>query len=271
MPELPEVETIKSQLSEILPIQIIGIEESKHAKKIIIKNQFDIKNKTIQSVKRFGKVIQFELDGDCYIVSGLGMSGNWRISNTPINNPHKHIEFFGRRNKKDIYISYIDPRRFGKIHYLKKPGLLEYLGKFGKDPTSEEFTPEYIYQTLKKYPERKLKPFLLDQKFFPGIGNYMASEICARSSILPTRRAKKISKKDAENIKAATDSLLKQSIQNKGVTFSGGYLDANGSKGEGLNNLVVFYQEVCGLCKKERVKKIFLAGRGTYYCPKCQK
>ena len=77
----------------------------------------------------------------------------------------------------------------------------------------------------------------------------MASEICARAGILPTRKAKKITKKDAENIKLATDSLLKQSIKNKGVTFAGGYVDANGLKGEGLNNLVVFYQDICGLCR----------------------
>ena len=271
MPELPEVETIKSQISPLLPLVIVQIKESIHADGLILEKQFELQNKTINSIVRFGKTIQFNLTNNCYIVSGLGMTGNWRISEKPLSIPHKHLELSCLKNKKKIYISYVDPRRFGFLSYLNENGLKEFLKKFGVDPTSDEFTPDYIYKSLKRYPERKLKPFLLDQKFFPGIGNYMACEICARAGILPTRKAKKITKKDAENIKLATDSLLKESIKNKGVTFAGGYVDANGSKGEGLNNLVVFFQEICGLCKKEKVKKIFLAGRGTYFCPKCQK
>ena len=271
MPELPEVETIKSQISSLLPLVIVAVEESVHVKSLKFKNQFDPNNKTINSIIRIGKIIQFNLSEDCFIISGLGMTGNWRISEKPLKIPHKHFEFHCLKNSKKVFISYVDPRRFGYTAYLNGEGLKSFLKKFGTDPTSEEFTPEYIYNSLKKYPQRKLKPFLLDQKFFPGIGNYMASEICARAGIMPTRSAKKITKLDSVKIKSATDSLLKQSIKNKGVTFAGGYMDANGSKGEGLSNLVVFYQDICGLCKKEKVQKIFLAGRGTYFCPKCQK
>lgn len=271
MPELPEVETIKSQIAPFLPLEIVEVKESLHAESLKVEKQFNPMKKQIVSIDRFGKTLQFNLSNNCHIISGLGMTGNWRITERPLDIAHKHLEFHCRKDKKEIFISYIDPRRFGYISYLDANGLKDFLKKFGPDPTSENFTPEYIYFALKKYPQRKLKPFLLDQKFFPGIGNYMASEICARAGILPTRTAKRITKKDAEKIKQASDSLLKQSIKNKGVSFYGGYVDANGSNGEGLKNLVVFYQDICGLCHKEKVKKIFLAGRGTYYCPKCQK
>jgi formamidopyrimidine-DNA glycosylase len=271
MPELPEVETIKSQISALLPLKITQINESIHAKELLEKSEFNPLNKTIFSIIRFGKTIQFNLTDNCYIISGLGMTGNWRISDESLSIPHKHLELVCLKNKKKLFISYVDPRRFGFFSFLNESGLADFLKKFGVDPTSDKFTAEYIYKSLKKYPQRKLKAFLLDQQFFPGIGNYMASEICARAGIMPTRKAFRITKKDAEKIKFASDSLLKQSIENKGVTFAGGYVDANGSKGDGLSNLVVFYQEICGLCKKEKVKKIFLAGRGTYYCSRCQK
>jgi len=56
-----------------------------------------------------------------------------------------------------------------------------------------------------------------------------------------------------------------------GTTFQGGYRDSSGEKGLGVQHLVVFYQKTCQLCRKSEVKKIILAQRGTYYCPKCQK
>jgi len=80
-----------------------------------------------------------------------------------------------------------------------------------------------------------------------------------------------VTKAEALKIRDAVHSVIYQGIKLKGNTFSGGYSDTTGSKGEGLQNLVVFYQEICGLCQTSKVKKIVLAGRGTYYCPACQK
>lgn len=268
MPELPEAETIKSQISRILPVKIRQINLSKVARKIIIGNFKQLEATRIHSIDRIGKMIKFNLDAELFIISKLGMTGNWRISNTSLSERHKHLEFICENN---LFISYIDPRRFGRLILFKSHGLVEFIKQFGPDLTSPEFSSTYIYETLKKYPMRNLKPFLLDQKFFPGIGNYMASEICALAKILPTRLAKNISSKDAERIKAAADSLIKRSIASQGVTFSGGYADAFGLKGDGLAELVVFYQKICGMCKKQEVTKIFMAGRGTYYCPQCQK
>ena len=145
------------------------------------------------------------------------------------------------------------------------------LSSVGVDIGSEEFTGDYVYQTLKKFPLKVLKPFLLDQKYFAGCGNYIASEICARAGIRPTRRCGKVTRKDAEKIADVTKIVLDQSLASNGMTFSGGYSDTSGDIGEGVKNLVVFYQDLCGLCGKTPVKKIVLQTRGTYYCPKCQK
>ena len=126
-------------------------------------------------------------------------------------------------------------------------------------------------RSLKKFPNRQLKPFLLDQKYFAGSGNYIACEICAQAGIRPTRKCAKITKAEALKIKKATDSVINSSIENKGQSFSGGYRDATGEVDQGVQNLVVFYQKICGLCKKTEVKKIELKGRGTYFCPSCQR
>ena len=126
MPELPEVETIKSQISSLLPLVIVAVEESVHAKSLKFKNQFDPNNKTINSIVRIGKIIQFNLSEDCFIISGLGMTGNWRISEEPLNIPHKHFEFHCLKNGKKFFLSYVDPRRFGYIGYFDDKGLKEF-------------------------------------------------------------------------------------------------------------------------------------------------
>ena len=99
----------------------------------------------------------------------------------------------------------------------------------------------------------------------------MASEICARAFIRPSRRMKTLTRGDLEKIITANKVVLSDSLDSGGATFSGGYLDAHGEKGEGVKGLVVFYQETCLQCNKTPVKKIIMAQRGTYYCPACQK
>ncbi len=105
------------------------------------KGEFNPLNKTIFSIVCFGKTIQFNLTDNCYIISGLGMSGNWRISDELLCLPHKHLELVCLKNNKKVFLSYVDPRRFGFFSFLNESGLAEFLKKFGVDPTSDKFTP----------------------------------------------------------------------------------------------------------------------------------
>lgn len=234
---------------------------------ILKTRSIDPVGRTITRTFRHGKMLIFELDSGDRLISHLGMSGSWRISDSPLTEKHNHIQLIGR----ETIFSYVDPRRFGTMYFLKRTEADDYVKKVGVDISSPDFTAEYIYQVLKRYPDRKIKPFLLDQKFFAGVGNYIACEICAHAGIRPSRRAGKISKAEAAKIKAATDLVIEGQLKHQGNTFSGGYKDAFGNDGGGLSNLVVFYQKTCGLCQDTPVKKVILAQRGTYYCPKCQK
>lgn len=270
MPELPEVETIKRQLVKELPLTVSKLEKSEFSASIVKNQNFSPVRKTISEISRVGKLLRFHI-GDNYILSTLGMSGSWRVSDKKIIEKHTHFQLSCRNKSGDKrYIAYVDPRRFGNIYLFSQSEMLQYMKRLGVDVSSKNFTPKVLIQFCQQFPSKELKPFLLDQKYLSGIGNYMASEICARAGILPTRLLKDLSKINCQHIVKATKSVLNQAIKNNGTTFAGGYTDATGSKGEGVKNLVVFYQDLCGLCKKNKVIKESQKGRGTYFCPKCQ-
>jgi formamidopyrimidine-DNA glycosylase len=199
------------------------------------------------------------------------MSGGWRYSDKKITVSHSHIQFEGFANGKKMFFAYVDPRRFGRIFYYNREHFDLYMTDRGVDISTKEFNLEYLKRIQKEKPKKILKPFLLDQHYFAGIGNYIASEICARAKLLPTRTMSSLSTKDLNNILKSTHSILHDTIKNGGTTFSGGYADATGDKGLGVQNLVVFYQKICGMCHTTKIIKIIQQGRGTYYCPRCQK
>lgn len=271
MPELPEVETIRRQLMPHLPAKVLKMSVSKVASSIIKTEMFSPVGRTLVDIKRVGKVMDFVFDDGHHLISGLGMSGAWRYSKTPINEPHTHIHFTCQNKQGTIYIAYVDPRRFGKSHFLDEEEAAKKLSALGVDIGSEDFTAGYVHDLCQRFPNKEIKPFLLEQRYFAGIGNYIACEICAHARILPTRKAGSLSKKECEGIVRGAQLVLSGSLKKRGLTFAGGYTDATGQKGEALDNLVVFHQKICGLCEKTEVVKIELKGRGTFYCPKCQK
>jgi formamidopyrimidine-DNA glycosylase len=278
MPELPEVETIKSQLSKALPFTVTSVEESPVISSLTGKSKryFSPKGMSLVKIERKGKLMDFHFVDDkghesITLLCHLGMSGGWRISKKKVLEKHTHLQIGGHNLDGSLFMAYVDPRRFGVLKFADELTAQQELAKLGVDIASDDFHAEYVWQTLKRYPERQLKVFLLDQKFFAGSGNYIANEICARAGIRPTRKASKVTRKECDKIVLGTRQLLEGSLKNNGVAFSGGYTDTTGSLGDGLTDLVVFWQKICGLCHVTPVKKIILAQRGTFYCPKCQK
>jgi formamidopyrimidine-DNA glycosylase len=268
MPELPEVETIKNQLSDYLPFKIVETSFSKNSKNLVKKKDFKLSSGEIVKINRTGKFLIFYFQNkEQYLISHLGMSGSWQISKNYPEVKHAHLIFKGN----GVYMSYVDPRRFGHLYILNRENFENKFNSFPMDITHNDFTKDHINNIFNAHPNKMLKPFLLDQKYFSGIGNYIASEVCARAGILPDRKLATLNASHAKKIKEAIDEVIRAAVQTSGTTFSGGYRDAFGNKGEGVQNLVVFYQETCRLCNKTQVVKTILMGRGTYYCPRCQK
>ncbi len=267
MPELPEVETIRGQLSKYLPLKVQSIWTSKVVKSILhtpIPN--DLKGAILKSIDRHGKMMLFNFDREYQLLSHLGMSGTWIISEDQLIEKHQHI-----RIKTDKQcLTYVDPRRFGHAYFYNKNQKEKYFKRLGPDIATKKLSIKFLSDIFQKYGERELKPFLLDQKFFAGSGNYIANEVCAHAGVLPERKCKTLSPDEIKGIKKGFQKVLKGTLKSGGVAFSGGYRDAHGETGSGLNHLVVFHQEKCGLCKKEKIKKIILKQRGTFYCPRCQ-
>ena len=274
MPELPEVETIRQQLIPALPLKIERVEFSKVSHSIIKKSDRKIKlaGKSIIQIRRAGKWLEMVLDSGESIFSHLGMSGSWRLWKQKEQVKHTHVLLQGVHPQNGpVFFAYVDPRRFGKMTFKSRLQAEEFQAKFGVDVAGPQFTRDYIWKILQKYPERPIKVFLLDQKYFAGIGNYIACEICAHAGLLPIRLAKSLTHTDVKKIHHATREVIARQLPKGGLTFHGGYRDAFGEKGQGVERLVVFHQKICGLCGKGKIKKIVLAQRGTFYCSSCQK
>lgn len=267
MPELPEVETIRTQLSHYLPFKIESFSTTSGLKQNILHTDLDIQGKTITEIKRKGKMLDFIFSDGSHLLSHLGMTGTWLVGETIKSGKHTHLTL---KNKTHT-LAYDDPRRFGHMYFYSADEALRKLGEMGLDLVDPDFNLDYLTKAIKKYPDRALKVTLLDQKLFAGSGNYIANEICARAFIRPTRKCSKVKSEEFPKILEAIKDVLAPAIASGGTTFQGGYRDSTGERGMGVDHLVVFYQKTCQLCKITPVKKIILAQRGTYYCPSCQK
>lgn len=267
MPELPEVKTIQGQLTTVLPFKIKSFECSEVSASIIHTKIEKLRGKTIVEIDRKGKMLNFILDDGRHILSHLGMTGTWLLSKEKIVEKHTHFQLTGETG----FLAYVDPRRFGHMYLYNHDLAKKKLDELGHDLLAPEFTLEYFTASLKRYPARYLKVSLLDQSLFAGTGNYIANEICAHGRIRPDRLVSSLKPKDFKKLFEGVFKVINPTINSGGTAFAGGYRDATGEVGNGVEHLVVFYQKICQLCKKGTVVKMVLAQRGTYYCPRCQK
>jgi len=277
MPELPELETICRQLRPFLPGRVEEVTWSKHLASFFQKTKGDYpclsfkqavhflqQRPTLQNLIRPGKFLRFDFKEGYSLISHLGMSGGWRLSQSPCLEKHCHLSW---RDQHGNYWGYVDPRRFGQMIMLKTKDWA--LFPHGKDCLAKDFTLSYLQQVFATHPKAILKPFLLEQKEIAGIGNYLACEICARAKVLPQTLLQDLTPTQVKAIYQAIHFCIMAAIRRQGTTFGSGYRDTLGAKGRGKSVLKVFQQESCGICGHP-IEKTTLQGRGTYYCPHCQ-
>ena len=273
MPELPEVETVK----ESLKVRLIG-KKIKNVNVIydniiaypnvndFIKN---IENQRINDMHRRGKFILFELD-DYYLLSHLRMEGKYFFkSESDDILKHEHVIF----NLDDgEELRYMDTRKFGRMYLIEKENIdkIGPLKELGLEPWDNNLDSEYL---LNKYKNKNLpiKSILLDQSIIVGIGNIYADEILFLSRINPLKKGKEISKKEANNIIKYTREVLEEAIKKGGTTIRT-YSSVDGVHGLFQEELLIHGKDKgkCPICNSS-ILKIRVGGRGTYYCPKCQK
>ena len=273
MPELPEVETVRQGLRNLIIGKIIkdikiyyeGIIEYPSVKDFKCK----IRNQRINDVDRYGKWLIFVLD-DYYLLSHLRMEGKYNIKNSGDKlNKHEHVVFIMDDNTE---LRYMDVRKFGKMHLIEKDKIktMGPLLELGLEPWDKNLTINYLN---KKYSKKRLpiKSVLLDQSIIVGIGNIYADEILFLSGINPLVKAKDLSDDEIEKIIINTKGVLEKAIAEGGTTIRT-YSSVGGIHGSFQQELNVHTKEgeQCSICGNV-IKKIKVGGRGTYYCDKCQK
>tara|TARA_Y100001970_G_scaffold290217_1_gene423082 strand:- start:3632 stop:4495 length:864 start_codon:yes stop_codon:yes gene_type:complete len=287
MPELPEVEVVRQSLNKKI--------KQKKVEKVIVRNRnlrfkiplnFEkmLKKQNIICVDRFSKYLILCLSNKSYCLIHLGMSGTIHlVQNNKDNNltntsfysspklpeKHNHLEIFLDKFK----IIYNDPRRFGSIEMINNFRLLKKrFSHLGPEPFELSFNLNYIFSYFKAK-NKNIKNFLLDQKFVSGIGNIYASEILFLSKIIPTKKAKFLSKNDCKKIKFYSKKVLLDAIK-KGGSSIRDFKNILGKSGNFQKNFRVYERE--GLkCKKMNckgiIKKIIISNRSSYFCTSCQK
>ena len=269
MPELPEVETVKNALKR----RVLN----KKIKKVNIywdniiafpkpeKFKEKIKNQTINDILRRGKWLMFELD-DYFLLSHLRMEGKYFIRNNgDERTKHEHVSFLFTDKTE---LRYHDTRKFGKMYLIKKEDAynVKPLNELGLEPWDTNLTKEYLKTKLNKKP---IKTQLLDQSIITGIGNIYADEILFQSKIHPEKEGNKLTNKNLEDIIKYTKKTLEKAIKLGGTTVKS-YTSEEGVHGLFQNELLVHTKEICPNCNN-KITKIKVGGRGTYYCKKCQK
>ncbi|MDP9067357.1 MAG: bifunctional DNA-formamidopyrimidine glycosylase/DNA-(apurinic or apyrimidinic site) lyase [Actinomycetota bacterium] len=266
MPELPEVESVRRQLDPELrgrrvlrawadPIPTMPREF----------HQVELAaGRTVERVDRRGKFLIAPLDGGLELVMHLGMTGAFRFD---LDDPHvrARLELDDGRT-----LCFRDVRRFGRIAVVEAGiyDAIPMLAMIGPEPLSDEFDPEVFAWELQRT-NSPVKPFLLSQRPVAGVGNIYADEALWLARIHPASR--KVGKRRALELHAAIRSVLAGAIEREGTTFSD-YQMVNGESGRNASFLVAYGQQgkPCPRCSTP-MRKVVLGGRGTTYCPRCQR
>ena len=280
MPELPEVETVARGLRE----QIVGrrIVSVRLGKTDFIDDpallERYLPGRLIESVERFGKfllirlvvtntttAIQAEDDAAASLMVHLGMTG--QIGPSVEAQPwekHTHAGFLLDDGRE---LRYTDPRRFGRMAYLTAELLAKEVGRAGADPlevSAEEFASRMHGRSA------RIKALLLDQGVLRGVGNIYADESLWKAKIHPAKIAGKLNRKELETLRKGLKEILEKAIVMRGSSISD-FVDAAGVPGGYQQHHKAYGREgeACFRCKTP-IRRGIVAGRSSFYCPKCQ-
>jgi len=281
MPELPEVETIAAGVharvhgARIVRVWTSGKPQTFKSPESEIATA--LTSARIQSVRRVGKTIVMTVQRNktsTELLIHLGMTGRLLVSapEVPLA-PHTHAVLTLSDHRE---IRFVDPRRFGRvsIHAQSTPTShnLQLTTSSYSGPGREPLTislPDFIALF---HPRRTpIKAALLNQSLLHGIGNIYADESLFRASIRPTRQASGLTRAELALLRTSLDKVLRRAIKLGGSSVSD-YVDAEGMRGYFQIEHKVYGHggDPCAVCGTP-IKKITLAGRGTHFCPRCQK
>ena len=282
MPELPEVETIRRQLDETIKNRVIKkvevlreksfggdpkklsgwqVERVDRKAKIIeiyFKNQKDL---IIVHLKMTGQLVF--VDGEKRIAGGHP-TVDW-VNELPSKHTRVIVDFFDGAK-----LFFNDMRVFGWMRLVDKDKYEKEMRKTAPDVTDKEFSIEYLTNVLKKS-GKAVKLVLMDQEKIGGVGNIYANDALYLAKVMPNRKANSLNEKEIKDLWAAIIEVI-----NKGIKYGGAsaanYVDTRGLGGTYQEHFLVYKKDgqICKQCGG-KIQKMKIGGRGTFYCPRCQK
>ena len=275
MPELPEVETIRRQLEAFAVGKKILSTEVLSAKRLNVAadalKEWTVGAK-ITGVRRRAKLLMIDLSNGQSLAIHLKMTGRVLIMGKK-SPPFKHTFVIFKLSGGD-QIMWEDYRRFGYLKLFKADELATYVAKqkYGPEPLAAAFDLPTMSACLLKKPRTKVKQLLMDQNCIAGIGNIYAAEALFLARVNPSRPAGRLSKKEYADLWKAVRLVMNESLKHRG-TSADSYVDAKGEPGTYEKKLKVYGRdgEPCPRRDGGIIKKAKLAGRGTFWCPVCQK
>ena len=270
MPELPEVETIARGLREpLVGRKFTGVRvgwENLVARPSVEEFEPGLVDQRILDLKRRGKYLVFDLSGGGSLIIHLRMTGRLMIKNPDDElDKHDHL-IFELDDGQELRFNNL--RKLGRVYLVDDED--EIVGKLGPEPLDNDFTPA-DFAALISGRRGKIKPLLLNQRFIAGVGNIYADEALFTARIHPECTADTLTAEEIECLYSAIRQVLAQGIENGGTTFSD-YRDAEGREGRNQEHLRVFRRtgQPCPRCGTP-IERTVVGGRGTYFCPRCQK
>lgn len=287
MPELPEVETVRLQLLHKIKNKGIAKVKVWNLKTTGNNSKFSklLVGKKINHIDRIGKlmIFSFKSEPNLFLLAHLKMTGQFfyfeneelvggghsvskkDVTNLP--NSHTRLAFYF---KDDTILFFNDMRKFGYVKIADLETVTKAKSRFGQEPISDQFD---VNDFTKKLQSRKtsIKATLLDQSFVAGLGNIYVDEALFLAKVRPDRQANTITLKEAKTLAKYSGEVMKKSIAVGGTTFQH-FKDTEGGTGNYTKYLKVFGKQntPCPKCKTQIIKTR-VAGRGTHFCPTCQK
>lgn len=293
MPELPEVETIIRGLHGKLPgLRITDLEVNiPKWEKTLRQDGFDPKKDLVghkvKGLRRRAKLVLLDLDNDKTILFHLKLTGQLVYEDkahhiTPGGHPIPDFKspqpnksthaIFAFDNGAHLYFN--DTRMFGFVRLVPTTKVEEipFVAAYGPEPLSKEFTEKVFADRLSKRPKMKIKVLLMDQTFLAGVGNIYANEALWEAGIHPLRTVGSLTPQEIKKLYKSVRYVLEVGIANRGTTLSD-FVDSEGNKGKHQHFLKAHNQdgEPCPKDDGGEIKRIVVAGRGTFFCPVHQK
>lgn len=283
MPELPEVETVRSGLIPAMEGVVITRTDVNRAG---LRWPFPdrmaerLTGVRVMALRRRSKYILADLDSGETLLVHLGMSGRMTVSGDPLGvfahahpmpEKHDHVVFHMENGAR---VTFNDPRRFGAMDLLPTAGAEAHklLASIGPEPLGNSFHEAHLVAALKGR-AMPIKSALLDQKIVAGLGNIYVCEALFRAGINPTRKAASLSKRRIESLVPIIREVLGDAIAAGGSSLKD-FRQASGELGYFQHSFDVYGREG-ETCRNEGcgklVRRIVQSGRSSFYCPACQR